>query len=540
MPSLSIMTSALRATKKHMQSATSSDRRPVRSLLTTLRATAALLTVQTDIEVEILKLKWTSHVHPLKLFDFETIARRLRYRALATACLAQDIRLLLLGHHADDQAETVLSRIIAGYHGAGLAGMQSTASIPECEGVYGAAQSGTPRRVDLVPLKGIGMEERTASIEHGGIEVMRPLLGFTKAELRATCVANGLRWAEDRTNADPTLGPRNAIRYLLKDQRLPAALRTGPVLELARGRREKWKQLSEGTERIFDECKVDVNPLVGTVDVRFPANIRELLLGKASVVGALVDARCRAAMLVRRIALLVSPLSTIRLMDCRVPAQMLFPYFLSGNEEHDIETNSAATVGKTLIRIMSPAIESTKADRSHGLRCLVSRTPPTAQDRQDQLKTLLIETTERAESTEWSETDRTLFDGRFWIKLRYRQFNHSPGHRISIRFLEQQDIDSIQKDKTNPTAWLHLRQILKDSAPGKIRFTLPAIVSTNYVNAAGGKQRLKTRLLALPTLRWSSVGWVEYDKKNFQEAWQWTIRYKKVEFKAGIRHSFVG
>lgn len=77
----------------------------------------------------------------------EDAARRRRYRALGTACSRHRIRALLLGHHRDDQAETVLSRIAGGYVGGGLAGMRSQAALPACLGEYGAHESGAPRRL---------------------------------------------------------------------------------------------------------------------------------------------------------------------------------------------------------------------------------------------------------------------------------------------------------------------------------------------------------------------------------------------------------
>lgn len=68
----------------------------------------------------------------------ETKARLVRYEALARTCIKNDIKHIVLAHHADDQAETVLMRLIKESGTAGLAGIQTTGPIPECTGIYGA------------------------------------------------------------------------------------------------------------------------------------------------------------------------------------------------------------------------------------------------------------------------------------------------------------------------------------------------------------------------------------------------------------------
>lgn len=134
----------------------------------------------------------------------EGAARTARYRALeaASAELAGPDRPahVLLGHTADDQAETVLLRLARG------SGTRSLAGIPRRRGVF-----------------------------------VRPLLGLRRDQLRRACTAQGLVWWEDPTNAadgplrrsDGGPPPRAAVRALV----LPAlteALGADPVPPLAR------------------------------------------------------------------------------------------------------------------------------------------------------------------------------------------------------------------------------------------------------------------------------------------------------------------
>jgi tRNA(Ile)-lysidine synthase len=97
-------------------------------------------------------------------------ARRLRYGLLVEHCREVRIAHLLLAHHRDDQAETVLMRLVRGSGLRGLAGMAPAS---------------------LVPASG------------GRLRLLRPLLGLPKARLRATLEELGQVWVEDPSNRDP-------------------------------------------------------------------------------------------------------------------------------------------------------------------------------------------------------------------------------------------------------------------------------------------------------------------------------------------------
>ncbi|MCW2245918.1 tRNA(Ile)-lysidine synthase [Azospirillum fermentarium] len=93
-------------------------------------------------------------------------AREARAALLAAACRDAGILHLLLAHHRDDQAETVLMRLSRGSGPDGLAGM--------------------------------------APIRWGAdVRVLRPLLDVSHAELAATCAALGQGWVEDPSNRSP-------------------------------------------------------------------------------------------------------------------------------------------------------------------------------------------------------------------------------------------------------------------------------------------------------------------------------------------------
>lgn len=93
-------------------------------------------------------------------------ARRARRAALLAACRREGVPHLLLGHHADDQAETVLFRALRGSGEAGLAGMAALTVAPEAL-------------------------------------VLRPLLRISKTRLAATLRGWSIRPVQDSSNTDP-------------------------------------------------------------------------------------------------------------------------------------------------------------------------------------------------------------------------------------------------------------------------------------------------------------------------------------------------
>jgi tRNA(Ile)-lysidine synthase len=110
----------------------------------------------------------------------EVAARDARYGFLARAAEQHDATLVALAHHADDQAETVLFRLLRGTGLAGLRGMQ-------------------PRS----PLHGA---------PH--LTAVRPLLRVTRADIEQYCRERNLQPRRDATN-DELHHARNRIRHEL-------------------------------------------------------------------------------------------------------------------------------------------------------------------------------------------------------------------------------------------------------------------------------------------------------------------------------------
>ncbi len=130
----------------------------------------------------------------------EAEARRRRYAALEEARRDGGARRVLTAHHADDQAETVLFRVL---RGTGIPGLQ-------------------------------GIRERRAP------GMWRPLLPFGRDELRSYAARHHLSWREDSTNRDPL--PRNVLRAAVLPQ-VEASVAPGASRALAGlARRAAWDE----------------------------------------------------------------------------------------------------------------------------------------------------------------------------------------------------------------------------------------------------------------------------------------------------------
>lgn len=96
--------------------------------------------------------------------DIQASARRARYALLADACRRDGFKMILTAHQAEDQMETFWMRLA---HGSGIDGLAGMADL---------------------------------RVLAADVYVARPLLAFTRDDLRGVCTAAGVDWAEDPSN----------------------------------------------------------------------------------------------------------------------------------------------------------------------------------------------------------------------------------------------------------------------------------------------------------------------------------------------------
>lgn len=141
--------------------------------------------------VRALAAQWNLRCTIARLRDVEDDAIRgeanvaARFRAARLSLFQRVVKShalqgVILAHHADDQAETVLQRLLRGSGPAGLGGMTCDTTI-------------------------------------GPLRVLRPLLGLRKSELQSLLAGRKISWREDPGNALP-IAQRNRVRIFLADR----------------------------------------------------------------------------------------------------------------------------------------------------------------------------------------------------------------------------------------------------------------------------------------------------------------------------------
>jgi tRNA(Ile)-lysidine synthase len=145
--------------------------------------------------------------------SIEVAARDARYAFFETAAAALDATVVATGHTLDDQAETVLMRLLRGAGTRGLSGIR---------------------------------------VRRG--RFVRPLIHCRRADLRAYLAARGETWRDDASNADAGI-PRNRIRHAL----MPVVADMAPGAVRALGR---LAALAQDDEAALMEAAIKSMPAV--------------------------------------------------------------------------------------------------------------------------------------------------------------------------------------------------------------------------------------------------------------------------------------
>ena len=511
----------------------------------------------------MLPLAWPSGVKPLDLPNFETQARTLRYQALGMACRDNGCKSLMLGHHEDDQAETLMMRLASGHSYQGLSGMQPRGAIPECGGIHGVYRSGTYEGLDWT-LKDIGdrpgqtyssrlkihqLENLLAldrSCERGGIAVCRPLLKFSKRRLVETCKAHLVEWEEDKTNQEFERTPRNTIRKFFEIAKLPVALRKESMLALAdrnSGFLRKQKYLAK---KLFLHCEILVFDIrSGGLVIRLPKLRLPVDNTQRTTTAYKMSARLSTAFLLRRLIELVSPFENINHQSLKSAVMFVYPELHeSGDDVKTMYQPSGFTAcGVQFQRLPVSLVEQQTESSQSRLpqsREQISKWHKldsnfvwrlTRQPYSKEIPSLTIspsmgspsltpdcdlappDTYPMSKSSPWSPWQ--FWDGRYWIRVLNRSFDD-----MVVRPFQPADLQAIEAS-TGERKFKALRKLLTAAAPEKSRWTLPVIAEISKAQPDNGK------VLVLPTL--GPGGILDVEDNSGHRKVEWQVRYKKID-----------
>lgn len=155
--------------------------------------------------------------------SLEAAGRLARYRFLAETAEIVNADAVVVGHHADDQAETVLLHLLRGSGSGGLRGMQAVSVVP-------------------------GREQ---------VVLLRPFLTISRTEIEAYCARHGLQYQHDASNEDVQFA-RNRIRHelLLLLQTYNPQIYTN-LQQLAAITADEFAALQAAFSQIWPELLVD-------------------------------------------------------------------------------------------------------------------------------------------------------------------------------------------------------------------------------------------------------------------------------------------
>lgn len=159
--------------------------------------------------------------HLLPQENIEAAARRIRYNFLQSTAIEINAQTIVTAHHMNDQAETLLMRLLRGSGPQGLAGI-------------------------LPALTALPDSIKSDTLSDKFIPVVRPLLNIKRSEIEDYLHGQAISYCQDSTNRDENL-LRNHIRHTI----LPQLMRLNPNIVESLARTAELCRLDYETEIDF-------------------------------------------------------------------------------------------------------------------------------------------------------------------------------------------------------------------------------------------------------------------------------------------------
>lgn len=209
---------------------------------------------QMGIRCEIAHCDWLDG-RP-KQGHLQEAARDKRYQTFQKVCDQHQIGVLLIAHHADDQAELFILRLSRNSGVLGLAGTPFTSQIFSTHShSFGGVSN------------------------NHGILLVRPLLNFSKEDMYKICLWGNQEWVEDPTN-QILLFARNRIRMSLRD--LSSCIFKSELQAVISACRRTRSYIDQFCNKLINQAVVVINQGYAVIDLRIlnPSKVEDICLSR--------------------------------------------------------------------------------------------------------------------------------------------------------------------------------------------------------------------------------------------------------------------
>ncbi len=186
--------------------------------------------------------------------SIEMAARELRYRWFGELCQEHGYEAVVVAHHADDNAETLVLNMVRGAGLKGLTGMKPVSPLPYCE-------ERPTRHCEEHPTCHCEEHPTCHCEERSDVAILRPLLTFTRKQIEGHVFAWKVPYREDSTNSSVEYR-RNSIRHEV----FPLFERMNP--SYVRTLNREMTYLSDASSIVDEWCRMQlsavIDPHVGT------------------------------------------------------------------------------------------------------------------------------------------------------------------------------------------------------------------------------------------------------------------------------------
>ena len=180
--------------------------------------------------------------------SIEMAARELRYRWFGELCREHGYSAVVVAHHADDNAETLVLNMVRGAGLKGLTGMKQVSNLPYA---------------DNTSLRGASATWQSPCL-------LRPLLTFTRKQIEGHTFAWQVPYREDKTNASVEYR-RNSIRHEV----FPLLERMNP--SYVRTLNREMTYLGDALSIVDDWCKSQIPNVITVAETSHVISTASLL-----------------------------------------------------------------------------------------------------------------------------------------------------------------------------------------------------------------------------------------------------------------------